>query len=130
MLKSLFNIIKKRLQHRCFLVNIAKFLRTSFLRISANDCFCISEIQTLNNVIYTLAENFIFNFRIYKIFFYLLSFGNFSSTEFMLTFTSFSRLVNISNASFSSSLNRLSTLSLYPKFVPIGNAYNLSSVFI
>ena len=39
MLESLFNkvsdlkggnVIKKRLQHRCFLVNIAKFLRTPF----------------------------------------------------------------------------------------------------
>ena len=128
MLKSLFNITKKRLQHRCFLVKIAKFLRISFLRISASDCFCNSKIQTLNNVIYTLAENFIFNFRIYKIFSYLLSFGN--STEFMFAFTSFSRLLNISNAFFSSSLNRLSTLILYPKFVSIGNAYNLSSVFI
>ena len=28
----------------------------------------ISEIQTTNNVIYTLAETFIFNFMIYKIF--------------------------------------------------------------
>ena len=130
MLKSLFNITKKRLQHRCFLVKIAKFLRISFLRISASDCFCNSEIQTLNNVIYTLAENFIFNFRIYKIFSYLLSFGNFSSTKFMFAFTSFSRLLNISNAFFSSSLNRLSALILYPKFVSIGNAYNLSSVFI
>ena len=25
------NFIKKRLQHKCFLVNIAKFLRTAFL---------------------------------------------------------------------------------------------------
>ena len=41
MLKSIFNkvatlkacyIIKKRLQHRCFPVNIAKFLRTSILK--------------------------------------------------------------------------------------------------
>ena len=28
----------------------------------------ISEIQTTNNVIYTLAETYIFNFMIYKIF--------------------------------------------------------------
>ena len=26
------NFIKKRLQHRCFLVNIAKFLKTAFYR--------------------------------------------------------------------------------------------------
>ena len=30
----------KRLQHRCFLVNIAKFLRTPFLRNSTGGCFC------------------------------------------------------------------------------------------
>ena len=26
-----YNLIKKRLQHRCFLVNVAKFLRSPFL---------------------------------------------------------------------------------------------------
>ena len=31
-LKSLLNFIKKRLQHRCFPVNIAKFLSTSILK--------------------------------------------------------------------------------------------------
>ena len=30
----------KRLQHRCFLVNIAKFLRTPFLRNTSGGCFC------------------------------------------------------------------------------------------
>ena len=48
------------------------------------------EIQTTNNVIYTLAENFDFNFRIYKIFSDLLSFSNFSSAKFMSAFVSFS----------------------------------------
>ena len=33
------NIIKKRLQHRYFPVKFAKFLRTPFWRISANDGF-------------------------------------------------------------------------------------------
>ena len=56
--------IKKRLQHKCFLVNIVNFLRSLILKTSANDCFCISEIQTTNNVIYALAENLIFNFSI------------------------------------------------------------------
>ena len=50
----------------------------------------ISDIQTTNNVVYTLAENFIFNFRIYKIFSYLLSFGNFSSIEFTFAIAYFS----------------------------------------
>ena len=38
MLESLF--IKKRLQHKCFSVNIAKFLRTPILKNTANGCFC------------------------------------------------------------------------------------------
>ena len=38
----------------------------------------IFEIQTANNV----AENFAYNFEIYKIFSYLLSYANFSSTKF------------------------------------------------
>ena len=40
------NCIKKRLQHRCFLVNIAKFLRTS-----ANGCFCTSNHKVSNKVL-------------------------------------------------------------------------------
>ena len=93
MLESLFNkvsgleaciFIKKRLQHRCFHVSIAKSLRTS-----ANDCFCISEMQITNNVINRLAENFIFNFKIFKTFCFLLSFANFSTTEFVCLFSNF-----------------------------------------
>ena len=42
--------------------------------------------QTANNV----AENVDFNFRAYKIFSYLLSFVNASSTKFMSAFASFS----------------------------------------
>ena len=37
------NLIEKRLQHRCFPVNIANFLRTpinNFLRIFVNSCSC------------------------------------------------------------------------------------------
>ena len=88
---------------------------------SANDFFCISEIQTTNNVIYILAENFIFNFRIFcKIFSYLLSFPNFSSTECVFVFAFFSHTIsniphNISNVSFSRSLNRLNALSVIIK---------------
>ena len=32
-----------RLQHRCFPVNIAKFLRTTILKNICDSCFCISE---------------------------------------------------------------------------------------
>ena len=52
-----------------------------------NDCFCISEIQTTNNAIYTQAVNF--QFRIYKVFSYLFSLANFSSTKFIFAFESF-----------------------------------------
>ena len=41
-----------------------------------------------------------------------------------------SQILNIFNVSFSSSLNRLNTLSPYQKFVQIGNAQNLGSGFI
>ena len=33
------NVIKKRLQHRCFPVNITKFIRTSFLLNISGGCF-------------------------------------------------------------------------------------------
>ena len=33
------NFIKKRLQHRCFTVNIIKFLRTFFLQNTSGGCF-------------------------------------------------------------------------------------------
>ena len=33
------NVIKKRLQHRCFTVKFAKFLKTPFLQNNANGCF-------------------------------------------------------------------------------------------
>ena len=41
-----------------------------------------------------------------------------------------SRIPNIFNVLFSSSLNRLNALSPYQKFVQIGNAQNLGSGFI
>ena len=34
------NFIKKRLQHRCFPVKIARFLRTPFLHNTSDGCFC------------------------------------------------------------------------------------------
>ena len=89
---------------------------------STRDVF---ETQTANNV----AENFDFNFRIYKILPYHLSFPNFSYTKFTSAFASF-RIVNIFSVSFSSSLNRLNTLRPYQKFVQIENAQNQCSDFI
>ena len=64
-----------------------------------------------------------------KLFSYLLSFANFSSTKFMSAFVSFSN-TKYSNISFSSNLNRLNTLSPYQKLVQISNAHNLGSGFI
>ena len=34
------HFIRKRLQYRCFPVNIAKFLRTVFLKNTSGGCFC------------------------------------------------------------------------------------------
>ena len=89
------------------------------------------KIQT-TNIIYILGENLFFNFRIYKIFSYLLCFVKFSSTKFPFAF--FSHTIsnisrNISNVSFSSSLKILNTFS-DQKFALIGNAQDLSSGFI
>ena len=82
-----------------------------------------------------LVENFIFSFRIYKIFSYLLSFANFSSTEFMFAFSFFSHTIskmsrNISNVLFSCCLKRLNAFSHYQNIALIGNTQNLSSGFI
>ena len=35
------NFIKKRLQHSCFPVKFAKFLRTPFLQNTSSGCFCV-----------------------------------------------------------------------------------------
>ena len=98
-------------------------------------CFSISDIQTTNNVIYTLAENFSFNFKNFKTFSYLLCFANFRSTEFVFAFAFFSHTIstishNISNVSFFSSLNRLNAFTYCQKFVLFGNTQNLSSGLI
>ena len=42
------NFIKKRLQHRCFLVKFAKFLRTPFVKSTSGGCFWI--FKQKNNV--------------------------------------------------------------------------------
>ena len=79
----------------------------------------ISEIQTTNNVIYTLAEALIFNFMIYKIFFISLPSGTLVPPNLCLLL-GLSHILNFSNISFSSELNRLRALrfkSLYKKLL-------------
>ena len=45
------NLIKRRIQHKCFPVNIAKFLRTPTLKnISANCCLCTSAGANVLNI--------------------------------------------------------------------------------
>ena len=38
--QSLFFLLKRRLWHKCFPVNFAKFLKTPFYRTTLDDCFC------------------------------------------------------------------------------------------
>ena len=45
-------LLKKRLQHVCFLVSIAKFLRTHILKISAKSCSCFINCAAYT-IIYT-----------------------------------------------------------------------------
>ena len=37
-------LVKKSLQHRCFPVNFAKFLRTPFLKNTSGGCFCTKSL--------------------------------------------------------------------------------------
>ena len=41
-------LLKKGLWHRCFLVNVTKFLRTPFLQNSSGGCFCKLQINKKN----------------------------------------------------------------------------------
>ena len=41
------NFVKKRLQHRCFLVKFHKFLRISFLKNTSGDCFWKGSVKDL-----------------------------------------------------------------------------------
>ena len=114
-----------------FLIKLQEIFKNTYSEVYiANDCFCISEIQPRNNIIYILAENFIFSNRIYKLFSYLLSFPNFSSTEFAFAFAFFSHTISNISRNISSSLIKLNAFSYYQKFVLIGNAQNLSSGFV
>ena len=111
----------------------AKFSTGPILKYICKRLLLFSEIKTTNNVIYTLAESFIFNFRIYKKFSYLVSFANFRFTEIVFLFLNTIFNIshnNISNVSFYKSLNRWNAFSHYQKFVPIVNAQNLIPGFI
>ena len=43
-LQATCNFIKKRLQHRCFPVNIGEFLRTASIKNTSGDCFCLKRV--------------------------------------------------------------------------------------
>ena len=43
----LINFVKRRLQHRCFPVNIAKFLRTAFWWNTSGGCFYMCSIEKM-----------------------------------------------------------------------------------
>ena len=70
---------------------ICPVIKTAFANnlLAAHEICLKSKLQTLN-LLYTLVKNFIFNFRIYKIFFYPLRFADFCSNEFTSTFAAFS----------------------------------------
>ena len=55
-----------RLQHRCFLVNITKFLRASILKISANGCFFAFICHRFLNSYRIIAS---YSFRYYMTYF-------------------------------------------------------------
>ena len=49
----LATLLKKRLWHRCFPVNVAKFLRTRFLQNTSGGCFCVLSFSGSN---YTFVD--------------------------------------------------------------------------
>ena len=74
MLESVFNkvtvpqgcsFIKKRLQQSCFLVEFGKFLRTTILKNTLNDCFCLSYFSFLTFLLIT-ANKVVLNLLIDK----------------------------------------------------------------
>ena len=85
------NFIKKRLQHRFFLVNIAKFLRTLILKTSANGCCSVvliikliitaSFLNQKHDVGWFLLRRFVDLFRLYSL---LIISGNHLTTFLLL----------------------------------------------
>ena len=101
--------------------NIAKFLRAPVLKnIDGNiyHCVCISEIQTIN--LHTSQKRSILEFT--KYFLTSSALQTLVSSNLYL-FLRLSCLLNISNVSYSNSLNRWNGLTTYQKFVPMENAW-------
>ena len=92
--------------------------------VPRNDTIHRLQIQTANNVV----ENFDFNF--FKNDFLTSSAFQTLVPPNLWLLLCLSQTLNIFNVLFSSSRNRLNTLSPYQKFVQIGNAHNLGSGFI
>ena len=51
-------LLKKRLWHRCFPVNLAKFLRTPFSQNTSGGCFC-------NSFLLSLLNAYLFRFKLF-----------------------------------------------------------------
>ena len=122
---SLFLI---KLQTQVFSREHCEIFRNTYYQVHLRTTASVF-LKSKLHIIYILTENFIFSFRIYKIFSYLLSFANFNFTKFVFAFAFFSHTIsnispNISNVSFSCSLNRLNAFTHYQKFLLIGNAQN------
>ena len=123
MLESLFNeiaslkacnFIKKKLQH-CEIFKST--CSEEHLRTTAS-VYLKSKLQIMQ---FTHKPK-TFNFRIYKVFSYLFSFANFSSTKFIFAFASFLLTKHFHCFVLHKNLNRLNGLSPYQKFVPMDNA--------
>ena len=116
MLEFLFNKFSD-LQHKCL--------------ASANNCCCISEIQSTKNPIYfTHKPKTLFSFLVFIKYFLTSSALQTLVSPNLCLLSRLSCMLNICKSSFSSSLNKLNALSPYQIFVPIGNAQNLISGFI
>ena len=77
------NFIKKRLQHRCFPVNIAKFLRKFYLKNTTGGCFCtLNSSGILNGKLMTYIFNIILCVSIiYFFIFFAISFAEVIKTR-------------------------------------------------
>ena len=78
-----WNFIKKKLQHRCFPVNIAKFLRKFYLKNTTGGCFCtLNSSGILNGKLMTYIFNVILCVSImYFFIFFAISFAEVIKTR-------------------------------------------------
>ena len=106
-------------------------IETWYLEVTFDNIFLVmkQEILLESKLNLCTSQRFISNFRINKIFSYLVSFTGFRSTEFTLALALSSHTKNF-HFSLSSSLNRLNAWSACHKLELIDNAQNLSSSFI